>query len=143
VWRSLKTLDRAEARVKSDRWRSEGHSLFLTLKRHGAGVTRDQIDELVERWLESELDEAEDLRVLAGPFPDSYRDDVSMVLTGQLEDTYETLVSCDFKKVEQEAAALLKATGLSDLDRDSEEFGPLCRKLLQAKEHCPRTEIGK
>ena len=101
VWRSLKTLDKEEARVRSDKWEASGRELFHVLKRHGERITKDEIEALVERWLESELDEAEDYRAVCGPVLDDYRDEVTSILADQRQEVFESLVSCDYRKIER------------------------------------------
>lgn len=92
-------------------------------------MTQAQIDALVEHWLESELDEADDFRAIEGPFSDEDRDTKSLILSDQWEESNEALVSCNYRKVEREADALLKAAGLPTLDHAGAEFEKLCRRL--------------
>jgi hypothetical protein len=105
-------------------------------------MTQDQIDRLVEFWLERELEEAEDARLLGGPYSDAYRDDVTMILLDQLEDAVGAELSYDFSKIEKEADELLKSAGLPVLDHDGAEFGRLCRRLLQGKQDFPTGRDG-
>jgi hypothetical protein len=60
LWRSLRTIDRELAVIRSAQWTARIHRLFLTLKIKGAYMTNDQREELVTRWMTAELDEAED-----------------------------------------------------------------------------------
>src|SRR5262245_43119862 len=106
-------------------------------------MTQDQIDALVEHWLESELDEADDWRVMNGPYGEDDLTGKWLILHDQLEDTIGALVSYDFRKVEREADELLKSAGLPALDHQGAEFGRLCRRLLQAKEQYLRTEMDR
>src|SRR5436853_319352 len=51
-----------------------------------------------------------------------------------MDDTYEALVTNNWRKVEREADDLLKSAGLPSLDHEGAEFGRLCRRLLLAKQ---------
>ena len=68
----------------------------------------------MDHWLESELDEADDFRAIEGPFSKEDRDTKSLILSDQWEESNEALVSCNYRKVEREADALLKAAGRGD-----------------------------
>jgi integrase len=133
LWRSLDTTDADVAALRSSQWDTRLHRLFLTLKRDGQRMTQAQIDALVEHWLNSSLEDADDFRATEGPFSDADRDTKCMILHEQLEDAAGALLSCDYRKVEREADELLKAAGLPALDHQGAEFGKLCRKLLEAK----------
>lgn len=52
-------------------------------------------------------------------------------------------MSCNYRKVEREADALLKAAGLPTLDHAGAEFEKLCRRLLKAKIEYARIETDK
>ena len=134
LWRSLKTGDKDEATIKSAQWTARIQQLFLTLKKQGDRMTEEQREALVAHWLEVELDEAEDARTLAGSLSDDYREGVWHVLSDQLDDAHEALVTNNWRKVEREADALLQAAGLAPLDHEGAEFGRLCRRLLLAKQ---------
>jgi len=133
IWRSLDTLDKDEATVRGAVWDARVKRLFVTLKKDGHRMTQDQIDQLVSRWLDTELDDADDYRAVEGPFSDNDRDTKWLILHDQMEDASEALLSCNYRKVEHEAQELLKAAGLPALDTNGAEFGKLCRRLLQAK----------
>jgi transposase InsO family protein len=81
-------------------------------------MTNEQRDALVAHWLEVEVDEAEDARTLAGSLSDDYREGVWHVLSDQLDDAHEALVTNNWRKVEREADALLQAAGLPALDHE-------------------------
>jgi hypothetical protein len=68
LWRSLDTQDKDEAALRAAQWDARIRKVFLTLKREGRSMRQEQIDSLVEHWLESELDEADDSRVMNGPY---------------------------------------------------------------------------
>ena len=106
-------------------------------------MTNEQREALVSHWLEVELDEAEDARTLAGPLPDDYREGVWHVLSDQLDDAHEALVTNNWRKVEREADALLQAAGLAPLDHEGAEFGRLCRRLLLAKQEYLHIEADR
>lgn len=48
------------------------------------------------------------------------------------EQAHEALVGNDYRRIERDADALLKAAGLA-LDHNGAEFGRLCRRLLRAR----------
>jgi hypothetical protein len=62
LWRSLKTKDMDEAKLKSLQWDIHAHRVFFTLKKHGATMNPAEIDALIERWMEAELEVGEDHR---------------------------------------------------------------------------------
>ncbi len=66
LWRSLDTADADVAALRSAQWDARLHRVFLTLKREGRYMTQAEIDALVEGWLESALEEAEDHRATCG-----------------------------------------------------------------------------
>lgn len=134
LWRSLKTGDKDEATLKSAQWTARIQRLFLTLRKQGDRMTDEQREALVSHWLEVELDEAEDARTLAGPLSDDYREGVWHVLSDQMDEAHEALVTNNWRKVEREADALLLAAGLAPVDHEGAEFGRLCRQLLLAKQ---------
>ena len=143
VWRSHKTTDKDQAELRASQFDAWTKQLFLTLKRRGDLMTKDQIEALVDQWLEAELDEAEDCRTLGGPVTDDYRDGVYHVLSDQFDEAHEALVTNNYRKVEREADDLLKAAGLPALDHDGAEFGRLCRRLIQAKQDYLRIEADR
>lgn len=107
--------------------------VFVTLKQYGERMNTQQIEALISRWMDAELEEAEDYRATCGPVTDEYRDDVSLILSDQFQETSEALVSCDYRKIKKDADELLRAAGLPLLDHDGADFGRLCRRLLRAK----------
>jgi hypothetical protein len=103
-------------------------------------MTQAQIDALVERWLESALEEAEDHRATCGPLSDQQWEDEVYGLSVHYDFMNEALVSCDYRHVECQADELLKEAGLPALDHKGAEFGRLCRRLLQANIEYTRIE---
>jgi len=67
IWRSLKTADKDEARLRSAYWETRVQGLFRALRRDGVRMTNEEREVLVAHWLESELEEAEDYRATFGP----------------------------------------------------------------------------
>ena len=112
VWRSLDTLDKAEAKARSAAWDSRIQRLFVTLKKDGDSMTDAEREALVTYWLESELDYAEDCRVLAGDISDAHRESQLEGLSIMEEQASEALMSNHYRKVKCEADKLLKAAGL-------------------------------
>lgn len=143
VWRSLRTLDKEEARCRAHQWESRAKRVFVTLKRHGHSMTAEQIESLVARWLDARLEVAEEFRSSLRPISDDQRDGAFLVLHDQLEDVGAALLSNDFRKIEQEADELLRSAGLPLLDHDSAEYGRLCRRLLRAKQDSTRIEMER
>ncbi len=143
VRRSLKTADTEEADLRASEFAARTKRLFVTLKREGDRMTQAQIDRLVSKWLDSELDEAEDYRAFSGPLSDNDRDNQLMGLSILQEESYEALMSCDYRKIAAEADELLKSAGLPLLDHAGVEFGRLCRRLLIAKQEYATIEAER
>ena len=142
VWRSLRTADQEEADVRSLQLDARTKQLFFTLNREGRRMTQAQIDALVDRWLESELDYAEDCRALAGPVSDADRESQLDGLGIMHESAYAALRGNDYRKIEKDADDLLTAAGIS-LDRQGAEYGRLCRRLLQARIEYTKIEANR
>jgi integrase len=140
VWRSLKTADKDQAEVRAALFDAQTRRLFVTLKKSGERLSKEQIETLVQNWLETEIDELDDFMAVSGPFSDVDRETKQVVLSDLWEEANEALISCDFRKVEKEADALLKAAGLPSMDHDGAEFGRLCRRLLQTKQEYLKVE---
>ena len=132
LWRSLRTEDKDEAKLKSLQWDTRTQRLFLTLKRYGAMMSPSEIDALIERWLDAELDAGEDHRAVH-PVDGEWLDDTAMIRVSQMEDLYEDLSRCNYHRAEQDANDILKAAGVPLLDHESIEFKRLCRRLILAK----------
>jgi hypothetical protein len=128
LWRSLGTADKDEASVRAAQWDSRIKRVFVTLKKDGQRMTQAQIDALVEHWLESALEEAEDHRATCGPLSDQQWEDQLDGLWVHFDVMNEALLSCDYRRVEREADELLKVAGLPALDHNGAEFGRLCRR---------------
>lgn len=133
LWRSLKTNDRDDATLKALLWESRVQQVFLTLKRYGARMTPSEIETLIARWMDAELDESEDYRAVH-PVTDDYLEGVQMMLSTQFDETDEALSECNYALVATEADALLQAAGIPLLKHDSLDFKRLCRRLLLAKQ---------
>jgi len=143
IWRSLKTEDKDEARVRSAQWDARVQRLFQTLRKQGERMTEEEREALVAHWLETKLDEAEDFRATFGYISDDQREGAWQVLSDQLEEAHEALVTNNFRKIEKDADELLKSAGLPALDHDGAEFGRLCRSLLRAKQDYLRMEAER
>jgi hypothetical protein len=83
--------------------------LFVSLKRNGDRMNETEREELVAYWLEAELNEAEDYRALAGPMSDDYREGQLVGLSIMADEAYEALLGNDYRKIEKDADALLRA----------------------------------
>ena len=77
VWRSLKTSDKDEAKVRSATWDSRTLHLYMTLRKQGERMTEEQREALVSQWLDAELEYAEDCHATAGKISEAKRDAVS------------------------------------------------------------------
>jgi uncharacterized protein DUF6538 len=110
IWRSLDTTDRDEARLRAARWDSRTLQLYRRLKRVGERMTEEQREALVTKWLNSQLEEAEDWRVTNGPYPEDQGEGASMILTDQVDDALEQLATYDFSKIEKEATQAFSPT---------------------------------
>jgi len=115
VWRSLKTADKDQASVRAAQFDAETKRLFVTLKRQGEGMTKDQIEALVQIWLETEIDELEDSLAVGGPVSDDQREGEWIVYSDLFDEASEAHISRNFRKVECEADALLASAGLGEL----------------------------
>jgi len=133
IWRSLKTADKDEAQARSAQWDARVQRLFATLKREGERMNEAEREALVSHWLESELDYAEDCRVLEGPMNEETLEDRLDGLDTMHDITLEALLENDFRSIGREADELLKSAGLPALDHDGADFRRLCRRLLQAR----------
>ncbi len=143
LWRALRTDDVIEARKQADQWDLRVQRVLIDLKLQGEKMTKAEIDNLVARWLETSLDEAEDHRAVCGSVTDQYRDDVTLILSDQDEAVSEALISCDYTSVQDEADQLLQKSGFPTLDHQSPAFGRLCRRLLMAKQEYLRIEADR
>lgn len=139
VWRSLRTADKELAQVRAGRWKASGRQLFLTLKRYGDLMTRADMEHLVQRWLDTALDDAEHERLVNGPVSDRWLVDRGETLSVHHDSLFESLLSHRFERMASEADELLQAAGLPLLDHGSVEFKQLCRRLIEA--HLEYTNI--
>lgn len=133
VWRSLRTTDKELAHVRAVRWHASGRQLFLTLKRYGGRMTQEEIETLVQRWLDTVLNEADHDQLMAGPLSDQQYIDRDGDLTGYQDILLERLRGNELERMTEEADQLLKSAGLPALDHDSLAFKQLCRRLLEAQ----------
>jgi integrase len=106
-------------------------------------MTPEQIESLVNGWLASELDYAEECRITAGPLSDARLEGELDGLDIMAETTREALLGNDFRKIEIEANELIKAAGFPPMDRESAEYGRLCRRLLRARLEYTRIETER
>jgi len=130
VWKSLKTTDPQVAEVKAAKWEAQGRALFLALGRRGKYMHKFDIERLVNTWLESELEDAEDYRAVNGPFISGAGP--AALLNDTREEYREDLAICDYSRIKEEVVDLLKAAGIT-LNHEGVDFGRLCRRLLRAK----------
>ena len=143
VWKSLRTTDQEEASYRSLKWKLQAKRLFKTLRQCGERMTKDQIEILVSNWLEAELDYAEDCRAFAGLLSDDRREENLAGLDIMHDIAYEDLLGNDYRRIEVDADALIKAAGFPPMDHDSADFGRLCRRLLRAKIEYTKIETDR
>jgi integrase len=142
LWRSLSTNDRDDATLKALAWQTRAQQLFLILKRQGAHMTPAQIEALIARWMESELEESEDYRALHRLNGDQREIMVDETIE-RLEETEETLAGNRYERVAGEVDAMLKGAGMPLLAHDSLAFKRCCRAFLLAKQDMLTTEIER
>jgi hypothetical protein len=132
LWRSLKTTDRDEAKLRSLTWKTRAQRLFLTLKREGPHMTPAEIERLIAQWMDAELEKSENLRAVH-PVSDEWLEGASMVWRDESLELDAALRDRNYRTVAPEADALLQDEGLPRLEHDSIPFKRLCRRLLRAK----------
>jgi uncharacterized protein DUF6538 len=71
LWRTLQTLDASEAAWKAASVEARVRRVFHLLHTKGDHMTKEQIEALIEYWLEKELDEAEEARAGAARTPNA------------------------------------------------------------------------
>jgi len=103
-------------------------------------MTEEQREALVLHWLDHLLDEAEDYRATQGPL---FTDGPAALLVDTLEEIADDLHACDYRRIQLEAAKLIKAAGLPAMDQQGADFGRLCRRLLVVQQEYLRTEIKR
>jgi uncharacterized protein DUF6538 len=113
LWRSLDTANADLAALRSAEWETKLQRVFLKLKREGLYMTQMEIDQLVQQWLERELNYAEESRATARPINDDDRESQIDGLNIMLDSAYEDLLSNDYRKIDKEADELIKAAALA------------------------------
>lgn len=106
-------------------------------------MTKHQVEELVSRWLEEALDEAEDARIMQGRLSDATIDNAHVGLDELLDYSYEALIDGNYSNVTIEADELLQAASLPALNHSSPEFARLCRRLLRARIEYAKIELDR
>lgn len=119
IWRSLKTMDKAEAKVRSAAWDSRVQRLFLALNKEGERMTERQREALVSHWLEVQLDYAEECRATAGRISEARWEANLDGLDIMAEQAHEDLLGNNFSRIEKTADELLKSAGLPPMDHGS------------------------
>lgn len=130
VWKSLRTADKELAQVRASTWQAAGRQLFHTLKRYGDRMTKADIEHLVQRWLDTALDEAEASRPTV--VTDQWRRDRDEGLSVHNDSLMESMLSFRYDRMTEDADDLLKSAGLPAMDHQSQAFKHLCRRLLEA-----------
>lgn len=140
-WRSLRTLDRDLAGVRSARLEYEARRLFYILEH--STMEKAEIAALIRHWEDTALDAGEDERIIRAPLSANDIDKADTALSVALEATHEALVSGDYNAVGGEVDDLLVAHKLPRLDHTSEAYKRLARELLKAKVDVFRVELER
>lgn len=141
IRQSLKTDSRRQAGVLAGKFAGNVSELFKAVRGGDMPVTKADVNALVSRYLNRELDGWEEEHVngrLAGD-----RDTVGSILADRLEDVTTQLVNADYRKVKRLAVSLLAETRLPGLTITSPDFPRLCHLLLRAQQRIYRTEIDR
>ena len=70
-------------------------------------MTPDEIEALITRWMDSQLEDFEDA-LADSPMDDEDRGDFDLIRIGLTEDLYEDLDRCNYQRVEHEVDEILK-----------------------------------
>lgn len=144
VGRTMGTVDFREAKHRAALWQGELSKLWQQLRRRGSNMERDQIESLVDRYLQARLDEAESMVLL--PIGDDEvgedgvhygRDVWADKLIEQIEAVELAIRLNRFGTVEALAQELLGGTH----DATSFPFTLLCRRLLEAQREALLAEL--
>lgn len=142
VWRSLSTRDQAVARMKSLALAARASKVFFTLQRYGGTMTPGEIEALIARWIDSELEESEDYRALHRLNDDQREIKVDETIE-RLEDTEASISASRYDRVAGDVDAMLQAAGMAPLAHDSLAFKRCCRAFLLAKQKMLGIEIER
>lgn len=140
IVRSLETSDHKEARLRAAQWEGHVAGLFRRLRENGRAMDREQINELVDRYLDSELSDVEQ-RLATGVWKDSrgtehedWREVATSRLANQAEELEDALAHNQLTTTLPVAAQMLpKGT--------EESIQVLARRLLEVKYETVVAEI--
>ena len=141
-WKSLRTADRAKAKLKAATFESTGRCLFLHLQHYGASMRQEQINALVSQWINSELERTEQALAEGGTNSLDEAEDYKDVYGTLLEEADEARAMNQQWKVKDIALELTTRHGLS-IQPGSPEFGRLCHELLKGRVELFREEIRR
>ena len=142
LWRSLSTVDKAHAKLRSLEWAARIQRLFFLLKTHGAYMSQADIAALIARTMNAELEKSEDYRALHRLDEDQQEIMVDETIE-RLEETEGTLSANRYDRVAGEVEAMLRAGGMPALDPNSLPFKRACRAFLLAKQDMLETDISR
>lgn len=131
IWRSLKTSDRDQATLRAAQFTIHIQKLFRTLKGNAPTMTPSEIDTLIARWMDTELEKTEALRDSL-----NYSADDQEFMASLAADKYQDALERNGRNplyLGPAVDALLQWAGLPPLDHDMRDFKRLCRKLHLAK----------
>lgn len=141
IWKSLRTTDRPQGKLRAQQWEGHLSRLFLHLHQHGHTMTPEQIEALVQRYITDTLQAGEDERVTRKVSADE-QEAISLVYADELAETQGALTANDFTKVSPIADSLLQSHDVA-LEKSSEDYRRLCRELLKAQQHVFRIEMER
>ena len=105
-------------------------------------MTKTEIDALIARWMDTELDKAENYRA-AHRLNEDQREHMVDETIERLKETEATLAHNRYDRVAGDIDSLLKSAGLPALTHDSLEFQRACRTFLLAKQDHLTNEIQR
>ena len=105
-------------------------------------MNKDQIESLVSGWLNTTLEEWEELRASGPELDDDQRDGQKDILGDQLEEAWSDLTFNRLSGVESVADGLLEGQEVK-VAKDSAAYKRLCREVLKAKMQMLKTEMER
>lgn len=135
IARSLQTSNYREALDRAAQWQGKLAGVWARMRSNPRDMTRDRFDELVDRYLQAAIDEAEEYIANSEPLVlddghspdwDAWRDR----LQEQIEETDAAIRFNRFETVEELVHGRLKG---ANVQLTETEFRVLCRRFLQAR----------
>lgn len=137
VWRSTKTDDAKEAKLRESIWQHHFSALFVTLLRARRIMSKDQLATLVSDYLDARLEEIEERLVTDLPgIAEVDRDVWQDSIVEKLEAIELQLIEGDYSQTTAQAQSMLPA-GASEVTT-----GVLARRLIEAQYDALRAELS-